>query len=164
MTSEPIVCDPIHVQLSSSPFPNEWVLDGTPHASGKVIARSADHAMAVVVWSCTPGRFEWHYETDEVAHFLAGEVFIGEGGAERRLTAGDTAVFVAGSKCIWRVTQEVRKVAVCRLPVPKLVGFGLRVWNYGRRMLRRQSAPAMSSMCQEHKGVGAEPSSAAQAR
>jgi hypothetical protein len=91
--------------------------------------------MTVIAWSCTKGRFRWHYDVDEMAHILAGEVFItDESGTERRLGAGDTVFFAAGSTCIWQVTQDIRKVAVCHAAVPKLVGLGLRVWNKLRRI------------------------------
>jgi uncharacterized cupin superfamily protein len=146
----PVIAAPSAIQLVSSPIPKAWVIAGAPEAFGSVVSRSADHAMTVVVWSCTTGDFEWHYEFDEVAQFLSGEVFLtGLDGVERRVTAGDTVVFTAGSKCIWRVTRDVRKMAVCRLPVPKFLGFGLRAWNCLFRLLRK---PAHASALASPKG------------
>jgi hypothetical protein len=26
-----------------------------------------------MAWSCTPGRFEWHYAVDETVHIISGE-------------------------------------------------------------------------------------------
>jgi hypothetical protein len=60
---------------------------------------------------------------------LSGEVIIIDHcNIERRLGPGDTAFFPAGSSGVWRVTQEVRKLAVCRLPMPRLIARALRLW------------------------------------
>jgi mannose-6-phosphate isomerase-like protein (cupin superfamily) len=81
------------------------------------------------------GPLRWHHHVDEMAHILAGEVYItDESGAERRLGPGDTVFFPAGSIMLWRVTADVRKIAVCRVTVPRLVGFGLRAWSKLRRI------------------------------
>ena len=37
--------------------------------------------------------------------------------------------FPAGSVSVWHVTQEVRKLAVCRHSMPRPLGFAVRVWN-----------------------------------
>ncbi len=125
-----VIANPATVDLAPSPFPAEWVLDGTPQARATAIAHSRDGAMTVIAWSCTKGRFRWHYTVDEMAHILAGEVFItDQSGVERRLGPGDTAFFAAGTSNVWLITQDIRKVAVCHVAVPKLVGLGLRIWN-----------------------------------
>jgi hypothetical protein len=78
--------------------------------------------MTVIAWSCTKGSFRWQYHVDEMVHILSGEVFVtDETGSERRLGPGDTAFFPAASAAVWRVTQDVRKVAVCHVAMPKLV-------------------------------------------
>jgi uncharacterized cupin superfamily protein len=125
-----VVANPATVELSPSPFPAEWVLDGTPQAQATAIAHSQDGAMTVIAWSCSKGRFRWNYQVDEMAHILSGEVFItDQSGIERRLGPGDTVFFRAGTSNVWLITQDIRKVAVCHVAVPKLVGFGLRIWN-----------------------------------
>jgi hypothetical protein len=125
-----VTTNPSDVELDPAPFPSDWVLDGPPTARAKQIARSEDGAMSVIAWSCTQGRFRWQYAVDEMVHVLSGEVFVVDHtDTERRLGPGDTAFFPAGSWSVWRVTQDMRKVAVCRVAVPKLVGFGLRAWN-----------------------------------
>ncbi len=136
--SYPIVtATPGELELGASPFPAAWVLEGTPQACASVIARSRDGAMTTVAWSCTKGCFRWHYTVDEMVHLLAGEVFItDESGNERRLGPGDTAFFPAGCSAVWRVTQDVRKVAVCRVAVPAPVGFALRAWGRLGRSLQ----------------------------
>ena len=125
-----ITANPAAVELAPSSFPTEWVLEGSPQARATAIARSRDGAMTVIAWSCTKGRFRWQYYVDEMLHILSGEVIItDESGGERRLGPGDTAFFPAGSSSIWQVTQDLRKVAVCHVAVPKLVCLGLRIWN-----------------------------------
>jgi len=48
---------------------------------------------------------------------------------ERRLGPGDMAFFPAGSRSVWRVPAEVRKLAVCRHSLPQPIGFALRAWK-----------------------------------
>ena len=50
-------------------------------------------------------------------------------GTERRLGPGDTAYFPAGSSSVWQVIRDVRKVAVCHVAVPQVVGLALRIWS-----------------------------------
>jgi hypothetical protein len=130
MSQQVVTVNPATVELSPSPFPTDWVLDGAPRARATAIAHSRDGAMTVIAWSCTQGSFRWQYHVDEMVHILSGEVFVtDETGSERRLGPGDTAFFPAASSAVWRVTQDVRKVAVCHVAMPKLVCLGLRVWN-----------------------------------
>jgi uncharacterized protein len=146
MPQQVVSVNPATVELSASPFPAEWVLEGSPQAQATAIAHSRDGAMTVIAWSCTKGRFRWQYQVDEMAHILSGEVFItDQSGTERRLGPGDTVFFPAGSSSVWEVTRDVRKVAVCHVAVPKLVGLSLRIWN---RLCR-----AMSTLL----GLDAEP-------
>src|ERR1700689_669430 len=134
MAQHIVTANPSEVELEAAPFPQEWVLEGNPHARAKEIARSGDTSMKVIVWSCTRGRFRWQYDVDEMVQILSGEVVITDhNGKERRLTSGDTAFFPAGSWSVWHVTQDVRKVAVCRNVMPKVVSFGLRAWGWGAR-------------------------------
>jgi len=83
-----------------------------------------------MAWSCTPGRFEWHYAVDETVHIISGEVLVtDENGKIHRLGPGDMAFFPAGSHSVWQVTKTVRKLAVCRHSMPRPFGFMLRAWN-----------------------------------
>jgi uncharacterized cupin superfamily protein len=130
MSQQVVTANPATVELFPSPLPADWVLDGSPQAKATAIAHSRDGAMTVIAWSCTKGRFRWQYRVDEMVHILSGEVIVtDQSGTERRLGAGDTALFPAGSSSVWQVIQDVRKVAVCHVAVPKLVGLALRIWN-----------------------------------
>jgi uncharacterized cupin superfamily protein len=132
-----IVARSAEIELDLPPIPQEWILDGTPEAREKDIASSRGGAMKVVVWSCTKGMFRWQYVVDEVVHILSGEVFIVDHvGNERRFGPGDVAFFPAGSSSVWHVTEDVRKVAVLNVPVPKLACLFLQIWNRIGRAVR----------------------------
>ena len=126
---------PAEIDLPPAPINPDWIIEGMPQAHSKDLARSADGTCTIVAWSCTPGRFNWHYAVDETLHVISGEAFVtDEQGDVHRLGPGDMAFFPAGSHSRWHVTQEVRKLAVCRHSMPGLLGLALRVWN---RLLNR---------------------------
>jgi uncharacterized cupin superfamily protein len=135
--SQPIViAPPAEVELAPAPIPTDWILAGTPEARSRQLARSHDGASSVMAWSCTAGRFNWHYTVDETVHIISGEVFVtNEKGEECRLGPGDMAFFPAGSHSTWRVPVAVRKLAVCRQAMPLPFGFALRAWNKLARIM-----------------------------
>jgi uncharacterized cupin superfamily protein len=125
------------VELTEAPIPGQWIVEGAPRARSQRLATSADGAAAVIAWSCTPGRFYWHYAVDEIAQVISGEVFItDENGEGRRIGPGDMVYFRAGSRILWHVTQEIRKVAICRQHMPRPFGYALRAWNKFAAILR----------------------------
>lgn len=127
---------PADVELAPSPINPDWIIEGRPQARAKRLTESADGTSSVTVWSCTPGRFAWHYAVDEILQIIAGEVFVtDEIGRIHRLGPGDVAYFPAGSCTVWQVTKEVRKVAVCRHSMPRPFGFAVRAWNKVARRL-----------------------------
>jgi len=129
--SEPFVfAVPAEVELLPAPIPAHWIVEGAPQARAKRLAMSADGTSSVMAWSCTPGRFTWHYAVDETLHIISGEVLVtDENGHSRRLGPGDMVFFPAGSVSNWHVTEEVRKLAFCRHSMPRLFGLALRAWN-----------------------------------
>jgi uncharacterized protein len=125
-----IFVDPSTAALQPAPIDPGWIVEGEPEARACELARSADGTAVVIAWSCTAGRFHWHYRVDETVHVLSGEVFVTDGdGIERRLGPGDMAFFPAGSRSLWRVPCAVRKLAVCRHSLPQPLGFALRAWK-----------------------------------
>jgi len=151
MAQHIVTANPSEVALDDAPFPREWVLEGTPRARAKEIARSDDASMKVIVWSCTRGRFRWQYDVDEMVQILSGAVVITDrNGRERCLAEGDAALFPAGTWSVWHVTEDVRKVAVCRNTMPKVVTFGLRAWGWGAR--RAQSLLAANGATPAFRG------------
>lgn len=129
--SQPVIfAAPADVELSPAPIPPDWIIQGTPQARSKRLATSADGTASVMAWSCTAGRFNWLYAVDEAIHIISGEVFVtDEAGQTRRLGPGDMVFFPAGSHSIWHVPHEVRKFAVCRHSMPRLLGNALRAWH-----------------------------------
>lgn len=127
---------PADTQLEPAPLPADWIIEGTPQAHAKRLARSPDGAASIIAWSCSPGRFHWHYSVDEILHLISGEVVVtDEKGESRRLGPGDMAYFPAGSRSVWHVTQEVKKLAICRQSMPRPFGLALRAWNKLAAML-----------------------------
>jgi uncharacterized cupin superfamily protein len=130
MSMSIVIADPATVSLEPAPIRAEWIVEGTPEARARELARSDDGTSVVVAWSCSAGRFNWHYSVDETVHVISGEVFVTNGeGQERRLGPGDMAFFPAGSSSLWRVPSSVRKLAVCRHSLPQPLGYMLRAWK-----------------------------------
>jgi uncharacterized protein len=129
--SKPIVfATPADSELVADPIPPHWIIDGRPQARSRRLAQSADGTAAAMAWSCSAGRFYWHYAVDETLHIISGEVIVtDERGQARRLGPGDMAFFPAGSRSIWHVPVEVKKLAFCRHAMPHLLGSALRIWN-----------------------------------
>jgi uncharacterized protein len=129
--SNPVIfAVPTEAELVPAPIPAGWIIDGNPQARSKRLVTSADGTSSVMVWSCTPGRFTWHYAVDETLHIIAGEIFVtDEKGESRRLGPGDMVFFPAGSVSTWHVTKEVKKLAFCRHSMPRPCGHMLRAWN-----------------------------------
>jgi uncharacterized protein len=129
--SKPIVfATPADTELVADPIPAHWIIDGRPQARSRRLAQSADGTAATMAWSCSAGRFHWHYAVDETLHIISGGVIVtDENGQARRLEPGDMAFFPAGSRSIWYVPVEVRKLAFCRHGMPRPLGTLLRAWN-----------------------------------
>jgi len=121
-----------------------WVLNGRPETRSKQLARSHDRTSCAVVWDCTAGHFNWHYNKDETLVVLTGEAFISiEKGQERRIGPGDIVFFPAGTSATWRVTSYIRKVAFLRHTMPRPLGFGVLVWNFLLRIVARKGGSGL---------------------
>ena len=121
--------------LVAAPIPKPWILEGNPVARKKHLAGSSDRLASTFMWDCTAGRFDWHYDDDEVIHVLEGTVLVeGGSGVRRRLQAGDTFLFAAGSRYHWTVPHYVRKIAFLHSPL----SWEMRII---RGVLKRLKAP-----------------------
>jgi uncharacterized protein len=113
--------------MTPSPIYGDWILEGTPVARNSVLSSSADGAASTVMWDCTAGRFNWFYDGEETIYVIEGSVIIKDGaGVGRRLSAGDTIFFPAGSRAEWHVENYIRKIAFCRTPLPRPLVFAKR--------------------------------------
>jgi uncharacterized protein len=122
------------VTLVPSPIRPDWILEGNPVASNKLLSASADGTATSYIWDCTAGRFNWIYEVDETIYVIeGGVVIIDMEGTAHRLGAGDTIFFPAGTHAEWKVENYIRKVAFIRTPLPR----SLMILKRGYRFLKR---------------------------
>ena len=84
----------------------------------------------MMLWECGASRFNWHFDKDEFAVIVSGDVFVSEDGApERHFGPSDVVFFPAGTVVSCRVPDHIRKVAVLKRPVKEPVAFLVRAWN-----------------------------------
>ena len=142
-------CD---VDLKPSPIEPSWIFEGNPEARAYQLSASADGAAATLIWSCTEGKFDWHYDLDETIIILEGSIVIeSEGMPPKRYGVGDVIFFRGGAHAKWHVEGYVKKIAFLRQANP--IGFSLavRVVNKLRRILSGQPQP------HRHRYVTAHP-------
>jgi uncharacterized protein len=130
-----------HQPLQATPIPPQWVRVGEPVATSTVLWRSDDGACATILWECTAGVFDWHYDTEETVHIVGGAVEVmRDDGSTLSLKSGDTAIFRKGAHAVWTVHESVRKVAIFRNDMPAAIALGLRIVRklsrIGREALR----------------------------
>jgi uncharacterized cupin superfamily protein len=165
--SQPVVfAAPADVELDPAPIPADWVIEGNPVARSKRLAASADGTSTIMAWSCTAGRFKWHYTVDETVHLISGEVFVtDENDKVRRVGPGDMVFFPAGSVSTWYIPDHVRKLAVCRHSMPRVAGFALRVFNKIVGIITGvDGGNALNSVPQAEANTGRAPAKHAQAK
>jgi uncharacterized protein len=98
--------------LAPSPIPASDVIDGQPEASTLVLT-DRPGGLSTGLWSCTAGRFRWHYTSDEVIHIVEGEAVItDQNGVVFSASAGDVIHFAYGTSAVWDVPERVKKVWV----------------------------------------------------
>jgi uncharacterized protein len=117
--------------LQPDPIPREWILEGSPTARRKLLVGSSDDLASTHMWDCTAGRFNWYYEgDDEVIYVVEGCVDLeDEAGMRRRLQAGDTFLFPAGSRFHWNVPHYIRKIAFMRAPLSRKMRLAKAIYN-----------------------------------
>jgi len=138
------------VALEPLPIHPQWIIEGTPTAKAKIVSSSYDGTARTVVWECTAGRFNWHYDDyDETIYVLEGSARIKTMSGESRLvSAGETVLFRKGSVAEWTVDSYIRKIAFFRNPVPKYALFAIgfvrvfqRITGIGRSANNNASSP-----------------------
>ena len=120
----------VELKTEFQPFDPAIVTGGTPGSRSKTLSVSRDRLSDVILWECTAGHFNWHFNRDEVIFALSGAAFIIEAdGSERCMAAGDVVFFPAGTSCSFRVDDHFRKVAVLRETLTRPEGYLLKVWK-----------------------------------
>ena len=148
MTPESIVTlGRSEVVLASNPVRPEWILEGSPVARIALLSSSADGTASTYYWDCTAGRFNWFYGFDETFHILEGSVTLKDpSGISRQVTVGDTVFFPMGSSSEWTVERYVRKLAFCRVPLPRYLTTARDVVRRVRRVVRGPQSDAGSGL------------------
>jgi uncharacterized cupin superfamily protein len=142
MSDAILVATVANVDLDPAPINPRWIISGKPEARAKLVAKSHDKLASKVVWECTPGVFEWHYDDDETVYVIAGEAtLVSNDGKERSFGPGDMVFFPAGSRCTWHVTKTVRKFAILRQSLPGPVSLAVRAVGKLVRMIKGGHQP-----------------------
>jgi uncharacterized protein len=124
--------------LEAAPINPDWILEGASEANCQKISEIGDYWTAVDHWSCTAGKFQWHYGLDETILILEGEAFIkDDNGVEYHALPGRTLSFPDGSKATWTVPNYVRKIAFNQRSVPTYLHKFCRAVNKVHRKLFR---------------------------
>ncbi|MBR1132214.1 cupin domain-containing protein [Bradyrhizobium iriomotense] len=129
------------VNLKPAPIEPSWIIEGNPEARSHLVSRSACKTAWTMIWSCTQGKFNWHYDFDETVVILEGSIMLEVDGAPpTRYGAGDVILFRTGAHAKWHVEDRVKKVAFCRLNNPAPLGFAIRAANKLKSMMPGQPA------------------------
>jgi len=125
----------VTAKLKPSPIDPSWIVDGNPQASSCVLSWSADGSASTIVWHCTEGRFDWHYDFDETILILEGAIILeSDTLAATRYGPGDVILFRNGAHARWQVEGHVKKLAFCRNTQPPLIAFVIRVVGAFKRV------------------------------
>lgn len=136
MTTSFIVPSHTEVELKPAPIEPSWILDGNPVARNATLSRSMDGTASTIVWQCTEGKFNWHYDIDETIYILEGSVVIESDTMKpTRFGPGDVIFFKDGASARWQIEKPIRKLAFCRRTQPRMVGLALRVASKLRSLL-----------------------------
>jgi uncharacterized cupin superfamily protein len=122
------------VNLTPRPIEPSWIIEGDPVAQSCVLSRSADGLATTIVWQCSEGKFNWHYDFDETILILDGSIVLeNDAMGPTRYGPGDVIFFKDGAHAKWHVEGHVRKLAFCRNTQPAMLGFALRVFSKLKR-------------------------------
>lgn len=125
-------------ELEPAPIRPEWILDGAPQAKCKMLARHTRGWGSMCHWSCTAGRFRWHYEWEESVVFVEGEVKITDAnGVVYKGEPGASLFFPAGTTAIWEVPTYIRKIAFNDKPVPKVLHIQSRLMERFKGLFKK---------------------------
>ena len=130
--------------LHAAPINKGWVVDGTPEARGCPIFETADRGANVHEWQCSPGRFVWHYDVDEIVYIIEGNARIKDlaTGLSTNITAGTSVLFQRGSSAEWTVDRHIRKIAINHVPLSAKLALLRNAWHRLKRLFgKTERAP-----------------------
>jgi uncharacterized protein len=129
------------VDLRPSPIEPSWIIEGSPEARSHQLSASADKAATTLIWSCTEGKFNWYYDSDETIVILEGSIVLeSDGMPPKRYGVGDVIFFQGGAHAKWHVEGYVKKIAFLRQTNPIAVSFVVRAVNKLKRIALRRWA------------------------
>ena len=129
-------------RLKPSPIRPEWILEGQPEARCLNLSMGTGNWASTDHWSCTKGKFRWHYHWDEAVLFLEGEVRItDETGKVYLGQPGVSLFFPAGTSAVWEVPDYIRKIAFNQRPIPRYLSLPARIVNKLRLVTGLGPAP-----------------------
>jgi uncharacterized cupin superfamily protein len=132
-----------NVDLKPSPIEPSWIIEGNPEARSSLLSTSECKTAWTLIWSCTEGRFNWHYDFDETIMILEGSIVLeSDGMPPKRYGVGDVVFFRSGASVKWHVEGYVKKVAFCRLTNAPVLGYAIRAINKFKSVIRRDN-PAL---------------------
>lgn len=121
--------------LEPAPINPDWILEGNPEARCKNLTLTGNYWTSVDHWSCTAGKFRWHYLVDETILILEGEAHItDENGTHYHALPGTTLTFPDATRATWTVPNYVRKIAFNQKCVPPYLH---RICNLVNRVHRK---------------------------
>jgi uncharacterized cupin superfamily protein len=135
------------VELTPRPIEPSWIIEGNPIATWHVLSQSADGLATTMVWHCTAGKFNWHYDFDETIMILEGGIVLESDSMKpTRYGPGDVIFFRDGAHARWHVEDHVKKLAFCRKTSPVWFGFALRVFLKLKKILLGTGARQPASL------------------
>ena len=91
----------------------ERILEGEPKQSVEAFYQSPCSQFQCGQWSGAPGIWRVHYTEHEYCEILEGvSIITEEGGAPKRVSAGDRFVIPAGFVGTWQVLEACKKIYV----------------------------------------------------
>ena len=123
------------VRLTPKPIEPSWIIEGHPVAQWCVLSKSADGLASTMVWECSEGKFNWHYDFDETILILEGSIVLENDAMQpTRYGPGDVIFFRHGAHARWHVEGHVKKLAYCLKTQPYALGLMVRAINKLKRM------------------------------
>lgn len=130
-----------NIDLEPAPIEPSWIIEGNPQACACPVATSPCRTTKTLIWSCTAGKFNWYYDTDETILILEGSIVLESAGMPpRRYGVGDVIVFRQGAHAKWHVESYVKKIAFLQLTAPLGIGIAIRAINKLNRKPQRPPA------------------------
>ena len=106
----PVRVEMATVKLDDWGIPEQSIVAGKPHATGKLL--HGDGQRETGVWECTPGTFDWDYDTHQSLLVVSGRAEVTVGRRRYPLGPGTAIFFPAGTHARWKVTRTLRKLYV----------------------------------------------------